>query len=216
MQETNLSLKHKCGMRIHPFGNATDSMITPISNHTDYDNAFIPSKKKGLNGDAKNVIKCEPMEDEWKERCKKGFWWFQDALEEMKAMHPYMKEGLYDLKNLLLSFGGEATCLDAYEEDLDKILQYGQLWLGTNVKMMKGLPSQCHRNSCDLWVENKENSRICTGYALSDDGMWRQHSWLVWMKPKSNQIVETTVPRLAYFGYVMTTEQCEKFVADNW
>lgn len=41
------------------------------------------------------------------------------------------------------------------------------------------------------------------------------YSWLVWMKPKSNQIVETTVPRLAYFGYVMTTEQCEKFVASN-
>lgn len=213
--ETNLSLKYKCSMRIHPFGTSTDSTISPISNRKDYDDVFIPSKKKELQYDAKNILKCEPMDEEWKERCRNRFWWFQDTLESMKKLHPTMDERLYQLRELLLSFGGESTCLPIYEDHIEKILQYGQLWLGTNVKIMKGEPSQCHRNSCDLWEQNSENTRICTGYALTPDGMWRQHSWLVWMKPRSNQIVETTVPRIAYFGYVMTKEQCEQFVEDN-
>lgn len=213
--ETNLLLMKKAGMRIHPNGKDSDSKITPICTRFDFDKAFIPSKKRGLNGDAKKIINWTPMDEDWKRRCKNNFW-HQDTLNDMKKLHPLMDDKLFDLRQLLLSFGGEATCLPGDEPDLDDILKYGQLWLGTNIKMMKGAPSQCHRNACDLWKQNKETTRICTGYALSSDGMWRQHSWVIWMKPNSNQIVETTVPRIAYFGFVMTKEQCEKFAYDNF
>ena len=54
-----------------------------------------------------------------------------------------------------------------------------------------------------------------TGYALSADGMWRQHSWLIHRKPRSNRVVETTEPRILYFGFAMTLEHCEKFVSYN-
>ncbi len=40
-------------------------------------------------------------------------------------------------------------------------------------------PSRCHRNVARLWTEKKKGSRLVgigTGYALSDDGLWRRHS----------------------------------------
>lgn len=108
------------------------------------------------------------------------------------------------------------------EEDIDNILTYGQLWQGGNkIKMMKGEPSQCHYNSCALYKANLLNTKldgdltIATGYALSKDGMWRQHSWLVLRKCRSYKIVETTEKREAYFGFAMNAEKCLEFMRDN-
>lgn len=41
-------------------------------------------------------------------------------------------------------------------------------------------------------------------------------SWIIWHKARSNQIIETTVPRILYFGFVMTTEMCEEFADNNY
>ena len=127
---------------------------------------------------------------------------------------------LLQLEQRLLSFGGNSVCLPGEEEDLENIMRYGQLWYGKTVKMKKGRPSRCHSNSAELYSANRDaltDSRlmICTGYALSEDGMWRQHSWLAWIKARSVTLVETTVPRVAYFGFCMTGEQCEEFVYNN-
>jgi hypothetical protein len=81
--------------------------------------------------------------------------------------------------------------------------------------MMKGRPSQCHFNSCRCWEANQDKAVLCTGYALSEDGMWRCHSWLVELRPRRNKIVETTVPRVAYFGFGMTTDESWDFYFDN-
>ena len=89
-------------------------------------------------------------------------------------------------------------------------------WNPMNTKLMHGKPSKCHANSANLWEQNKDITRICTGYALSKDGMWRQHSWLVWHKARSNQIVETTVKRIAYYGFVMTYDMCQQFADENY
>jgi hypothetical protein len=82
-----------------------------------------------------------------------------------------------------------------------------------------GKPCDCHRNSCDLWEANRNNPdirvHIATGYALTKDGMWRQHSWVVWIKARSVKIVETTTPRIAYFGFVMTDKEAELFNRHN-
>lgn len=105
--------------------------------------------------------------------------------------------------------------MPATEQDLDKIITRGQLWYGDRVDMMKGERGQCHRNTCYLWDANKERVLIATGYALSEDGMWRQHSWGIHVRPRVNRIVETTVKRIAYFGFVMNLEEPIEFVYHN-
>lgn len=106
--------------------------------------------------------------------------------------------------------------MDATEEDIDDILEYGQFWIGYSAKKMIGAPSQCHRNTCELWELNKDKMKICTGYALSDDGMWRQHSWGIVKTPRSIKIIETTKERVAYYGFIMTDEQAKEFTYWNY
>lgn len=115
------------------------------------------------------------------------------------------------LKKKLLSIGGWAVCVPHIEPDLMKILERGRRFTGRS-KMMKGEPCRCHSNSAACWEENKELCKICTGYALSRDGMWRQHSWVV---TNNGVVVETTQKRVQYFGYVLTDEECDQFSEDN-
>jgi hypothetical protein len=125
-----------------------------------------------------------------------------------------------DLKNKLLSFGGKDVIIPMSEPDLDNIMKRGQFWYGDKSILEKGRPNQCHKNSCDLWYANKDNSlaniHIVTGYALGKDGLWLQHTWLVWEKAKQNVIVETTLKRAAYFGYVMTYQEADIFDGENY
>lgn len=43
------------------------------------------------------------------------------------------------------------------------------------------------------------------------ESMWRQHSWLIHRKPRSNKIVETTRPRVLYYGFAMPPKLSERF-----
>lgn len=158
-------------------------------------------------------------DDEWKERIRCGMWWYHEN-DTAPTLAPgrTFDYNLFALRDKLLSFGGEEVCLPAYEEDLFNILKYGQLWY-SSFESKKGEPSQCHRNACYCWDKNEDYAdgtlRICTGYALSADGMWRQHSWLAYKTPRSVHIVETTEPRKLYFGFAMTHKMCEEFYAQN-
>lgn len=204
-------LQTTCGTRVILNGK---SRIVDITDKYMFDKCLIYSETK--NQKIKDCIKWNPMNTDWKSRCKEDMFWFQNTLEDMKKMHPSMDSHLFNLRQKLLDFAGEAVCLPACEEDLDNILSHGQFWIGNNIKLMRGKPSQCHANSANLWEQNKDVTRICTGYALSKDGMWRQHSWLVWHKARYNQIVETTVKRIAYYGFVMTYDMCQKFADENY
>lgn len=204
------ALQKACGTRVIVDGKST---ITNIPDKAFYDKCLIYSEVKSEH--IKGSVKWNPMSEDWKSRCKERFWG-QNTLKEMKQMHPQMDNRLFELRAKLLDFAGEAVCLPDYEEDLDNILKYGQFWLGNNVKHMKGEPSHCHSNASNLWEQNKDITNICTGYALSDDGLWRQHSWLIWHKARSNQIVETTTSRIAYYGFVMPYDMCEDFAYNNY
>lgn len=150
----------------------------------------------------------------WDARLQEQWWYNEATIQKELEKDPWMNTGLLTLHKKLLSFGGVRTVLPVVEDDLRNILERGQLWLGRLPKMMPGQPSQCHRNSCACWKANKSRAILCTGYALSEDGLWRQHSWLVAFHHQ--QIVETTVPRVAYFGFAMTTEEAENFCAENY
>lgn len=106
------------------------------------------------------------------------------------------------------------------EEDLDLLLSRGQLWVSQAVKKMIGRQSKCHSNSAEIYDANKQEFptlHLATGYAMSEDGTWRQHTWLLLKKPKSTTIVETTKPkRLAYYGVILTDEEANKFVCNNF
>jgi len=167
---------------------------------------------------------------EWKERIREN-WWEDDNIRSSKlflkqthwagenvdvAMDAY-KQFLF-LHNVLLAIGGSETCFPVFEDDMEAILARGRYFHGRS-RMMKGQPSQCHRNSCELWKLNheKHDVSICTGYALSEDGMWRQHSWLLLIESDGREIIiETTKKRKAYYGFIMNDEEAYAFVEDNF
>lgn len=132
--------------------------------------------------------------------------WLARALEHTRGNGPNQ-----ELKELLLDIGGWGACVPKIEPDLKKILARGRRFPGRSISM-KGEPSRCHSNSAYCWDENRESCLVCTGYALTRDGMWRQHSWLY---TNNRRVVETTVKRIQYFGYIMTPGECEQFLQEN-
>lgn len=134
---------------------------------------------------------------------------------------PEAREKFIELHDRLLAIGGAEVCFPDYEEDMDKILKSSYLRNGQS-KLMRGEPSHCHSNVCNLWEQNhgERDVRICTGYALSKDGMWRCHSWLLHCydtgKQRREQVVETTEKREAYYGFEMSDEEAREFCANNY
>ena len=130
----------------------------------------------------------------------------QSILLEMDLLKP-----LVTLREKLLAYGGSETLFvpgGIIEYMLtptvcNRLLERGQFWTGdARLKIME--PSQCHMNSKKLW--NRKKGRIANGYALSSDGLWRPHSWVV----DSKGIIETTELRLAYHGVILTDDEVTK------
>jgi hypothetical protein len=61
------------------------------------------------------------------------------------------------------------------------------------------ITSGCHDN-CQYLFDKKQVRELHIGYALSDDRLWRLHSWCVDFNDK---IIETTQVRLAYLTMVI-------------
>jgi len=127
-----------------------------------------------------------------------------DVLHE----NPHLKP----LLDKLLKLGGEYAVLPVIEEDLDAILSRGERFTPRWLRIWKGEPGLCHFNVGRLWDVNRQLVKICTGYALSDDGIWRQHSWGLF---KKKSVVETTIARELYFGFILTNEEAEQFYIEN-
>jgi len=147
----------------------------------------------------KTRFKLNPMDSEWLARCKSNGW-TRDSIHSQYD----------DLKNRLLDVAGQAVCLHK-EPDILDIMRRGKFFRGYNATMMKGAPCKCHSNSAALWNQNRNVTHIATGYALTRDGMWRQHSWCMY----GAGVVETTVKRLLYYGFVMTYDECVTFWMQN-
>ena len=77
-----------------------------------------------------------------------------------------------------------------------------------------GRTSACHENAAVLHELDPKN-RVVTGWALSADGIWRQHSWCVTVLEEYDVIVETTIPRVSYYGAELDGDGLEEFLADN-
>ena len=157
---------------------------------------------------------CQKINPEWKERMKHEWWSTNSVMKPAKAEAAKMQR-MFKLRDKILAFGGEEVCMPIWEEDYDAIMTRGEFFYGEHARLKLGAPSQCHRNSAYLWDANRGRCQIATGYALSEDGLWRQHSWVVQPLTVSWRIWETTVKRIAYFGVVFTDKECERFYFNN-
>ncbi len=110
-----------------------------------------------------------------------------------------------DLKSKLLALGG-TTVVWREEPHLSVLVEQGHVF-DLESKMTYGAAGQCHANVARLFML-EDDIKIATGYALSDDGLWRQHSWGI----KDETILETTVKREKYFGIIWSKMTITEFV----
>jgi hypothetical protein len=113
----------------------------------------------------------------------------------------------------LLSIAGRNLVVPLTPDpDLPVLLERGELMHGY-VQLVRMQRSRCHPNAAKLWVRTpRKISAIGTGYALSDDGLWRQHSWGV---KSDGTLVETTIGRVQYFGLQLRGAEADMFAALN-
>ncbi|MCW4017883.1 MAG: hypothetical protein NWF00_04285 [Candidatus Bathyarchaeota archaeon] len=131
--------------------------------------------------------------------------WAQTKTEKTLKIMPNLKS----LQNRLLSLGGDWVALQP-EPDLKTLLDKGQIFHGKIIS--KSLtPCKCHSNCAQLWDKHPKIYRIATGWALSTDGIWRQHTWLL----KGKAIIETTKPRTLYYGIVLRDDEANNFWWQN-
>lgn len=159
----------------------------------------------------KKPLICKPMDKAWKEFLQNQWWSTNSIVQPTTEEEVAIMSRMFELRDKILAFGGKEVCMPTYEEDYDAIMQRGQFLYGDKARLKKMLPNCCHQNAARLWRANKKVLYIGTGYALSDDGMWRAHSWAVQPCSVSWRIWETTTKRLAYFGVVFNEEESEKF-----
>ena len=122
---------------------------------------------------------------------------------------------LQELKIRLLNEIGAAVVLPVSEDDIEGIMDKGYFLRGENSILRIGERCRCHSNSSKIWELDNERYCIMTGYAMSEDGVWRSHSW-VWDNEREI-VIETTQSRLLYYGFKMTHEECSQFnEQNNW
>jgi len=132
---------------------------------------------------------------------------YQEMQEKMLAS-PLFKI----LEKKLLAIGG-TRLVPMPDRDLETLVETGEHQVGFRVQKHRGLSSRCHGNSAKLWLRRQHRGfRIATGYALTDDGLWRQHSWGV----EGKVLFETTVTRTAYFGVYLSPPDSVEFAACNF
>lgn len=114
---------------------------------------------------------------------------------------------LHPLRKRLLDIGGERVVVTE-DVDHDEILSRGIALNGGATAFPYAPPSSCHATAAVFWVHDPGRVKIMTGYALSDDGCWRRHSWA-----RSGELVlEPTVMREKYFGYELNRDETIRFV----
>jgi hypothetical protein len=101
------------------------------------------------------------------------------------------------------------------ETDVAALIDHGYLMNSVDVicKSRGMEPNSCHRNISRLWLQKKKRdplAGIATGYCLTEDGLWLQHSWGV-RKGKDARIVETLGKRDMYFGILLTGIDADVF-----
>lgn len=162
-----------------------------------------------------NPVRWNPMDKEWKKRVEAMQLYNEDATAPWLTNE--MKKTLRALRDRILTFGGDEVLLNTRDEDAEKVLERGQFFYGSKY-MKKGEDCRCHQNAAYLWDANRGRCQIATGYALSEDGLWRQHSWVVqpifrcfW--PKLNEIISWLLLQVLV---LVAKEFIRSFLKTSW
>ena len=132
---------------------------------------------------------------------------FDQRLAEQDAAHPGYRQAWLAFEETLLRHGGRRAVPPLEPDVLIGLLaEEGAVFEGDTATVAAGEPSDCHVNAARMWRAHGCDA-IGTGYALSDDGLWRQHSW----GSAQGFAVETTTSRLRYFGVVMSGDRAKWF-----
>jgi hypothetical protein len=137
---------------------------------------------------------------------------FADRVAEHDAQRPGYGDLWARLSQAILAHGGEAVVppLEPLAQPFaEMLLEHGGLQ-GPRARKVRGDRSDCHRNAARLLRTGKA-AGIGTGYALSDDGLWRQHTWGL---DGDGEVLETTESREQYWGIQFSGEDATDF-ADN-
>jgi hypothetical protein len=134
---------------------------------------------------------------------------FLDRRFREAAVH---QPDLEALRELLLAIGGTYLVVPPSSDSLLRfVIDAGFVMAGPVVRRTMA-KSKCHRNVAKLWTENQcRLVGIGTGYSLSDDGLWRQHSWGL----RREELLETTVLRVKYFGILLQHGDADLFAMAN-
>ena len=131
--------------------------------------------------------------------------------ELLAAKSRELPKSLRPLEKKLLSMGGSFAIVRPNETDAGRILAQGVRLSGRSAELVRLDMCRCHGNSAKLHLADP-SFRIMTGYALSSDSIWRQHTWTI----RDGKVVETTEPRVLYFGFELAPgDESNRFAAGN-
>ncbi|VBB17637.1 hypothetical protein YASMINEVIRUS_100 [Yasminevirus sp. GU-2018] len=136
--------------------------------------------KTAINDLLKTV---EKVTDERAKFLKEKPWWnrvFEDFQKFLEAKFP-----------------GTHVVAFPSNDAVDSLLRVNTVCVPDEKTQLKKMTrSACHDNCYKLYKKDRSN-KVYTGYALSADGLWRNHSWII----KDGSIIETTEKRVLYLGY---------------
>jgi hypothetical protein len=151
------------------------------------------------------VVNGEPT---WKGKFSMGnesnAYFREPSPEELAAFEP--------LAERLLALGGRDIFIQP-EPHLDRLLQAGRTFDPKGRRKVQGEPHKCHRNAALDYARHHAlqlggTCDLVTGYALSADGLWVQHSWL-W---DGRRVLETNSTPVLYYGVVLPPAEAFLFV----
>ncbi len=132
---------------------------------------------------------------------------FERRLEEQERDFPGWAAAWTSFCPALLAHGGTLVVPPPTPDLLLEMQRdQGQVFDPSTLEVRVG-DDDCHRNAARLWRTGAA-SAVGTGYALSDDQLWREHSW-AWTA--AGVLIETTVPRTRYFGIRFDGEDARWF-----
>lgn len=106
-------------------------------------------------------------------------------------------EHLVKIARGLLSIGGEKVVMFFMDTDNYRLAKAELTRYDLPIELKKMRDSDCHNNTLRLWNKGRKIYKVVTGYGLSDDGIWRSHSWVI---RNGDTLIETTIPRDIYVG----------------
>lgn len=161
-----------------------------------------------------NPIECKPMDEEWKQRIAEKKWWANANRDKV----PTNKIPIRKFMDKLLEFGGEEVCISSWDMFDDLCVIDGQFWFGKDFNQAYNKDFRCHTTTVDLWEILKSNRVICNGFALTDDGVWRQHTWIIHLDIDDTheniikrEFIEPHSPKIAYYGICMNSMLSESY-----